>query len=171
MHKQAIKSTVATAKQRMLPAIAFLKKNRRAILFAFAFAFPLPFALSFTIPYAREEEGILLYALLGLLFYVPLSFFFSFLLSKLGKVTPSTPFYVFLVWLVIQLGQSIGLPEAGTVALVPFAHMLFMAIVCFWCTVKPFYITRSKLILVIAYSEWPSKLPSVSASTQTFAAT
>lgn len=223
MRKHAIKSAVAKAKQRTLPATAFLKKNRRTILFAFAFS--LPFALSFTIPYAQEEERILSYALLGLLFSIPLTFFFSFLLSKLGKTTEPChesvesaypklhvnvfkrpgfyvlsaalliiwgvvfyivypgiftndsniilkmvyglpfetpwfrydmlnthhpPFYVFLIWLVIQLGQSIGLAEAGVIALVPLAHMLFMAITCSWCTVKLFCITRSKTILVIS---------------------
>lgn len=223
MRKHAIKSAVAKAKQRTLPATAFLKKNRRTILFAFAFS--LPFALSFTIPYAQEEERILSYALLGLLFSIPLTFFFSFLLSKLGKTTEPChesvesaypklhvnvfkrpgfyvlsaalliiwgvvfyivypgiftndsniilkmvyglpfetpwfrydmlnthhpPFYVFLIWLVIQLGQSIGLAEAGVIALVPLAHMLFMAIVCSWCTVKLFCITRSRTILVIS---------------------
>lgn len=223
MRKQAIKSAVAKAKQRTLPATAFLKKNRRTILFAFAFS--MPFALSFTIPYAQEEERVLSYALLGLLFSIPLTFFFSFLLSKLGKATEPChenvksaqpkhhvnvfkrpgfyvlsaalliiwgvvfyivypgiftndsniilkmvyglpfetpwfrydalnthhpPFYVFLIWIFIQLGQSIGLAEAGAIALVPLAHMLFMAITCSWCTVKLFCITRSKTILVIS---------------------
>lgn len=59
--------------------------------------------------------------------------------------------YLFLVWVICQLGQSVGFDQAGCVALVSYAHLVILALCCSFFVARLYNLSKSKLLLAFSF--------------------